>query len=143
MFGVKDTLACLEMGAVETLIVWENLEITRYVFTNPSSGAQSALPCFALGVRVPLGSSCVRTTGNQAMRVLQPLQRCVGSSLVLPEREAGQLVAAVAGSQDAGRRALQRWAPWGVVWVPWQALGSHLPCPPTHPTPCCVRRPGG
>ena len=26
MFGVSDTLQCLEMGAVETLIVWENLE---------------------------------------------------------------------------------------------------------------------
>ena len=38
MFGTKDTLACLEMGAVETLIVWENLEIQRYVFTNTTSG---------------------------------------------------------------------------------------------------------
>ena len=28
MFGVGDTLQCLEMGAVETLIVWENLEVT-------------------------------------------------------------------------------------------------------------------
>lgn len=26
VFGVSDTLQCLEMGAVETLIVWENLE---------------------------------------------------------------------------------------------------------------------
>ncbi|KAL4430676.1 hypothetical protein ABPG75_005932 [Micractinium tetrahymenae] len=40
VFGVKDTLACLEMGAVETLIVWENLDVQRYVFTNPSTGAQ-------------------------------------------------------------------------------------------------------
>eukprot|EP00890_Picochlorum_soloecismus_P006021 jgi/Picsp_1/641/NSC_00637-R1_eukaryotic release factor 1 len=31
-FGVRDTLGCLEMGAVETLIVWENLEITRLVY---------------------------------------------------------------------------------------------------------------
>ena len=27
VFGVGDTLQCLEMGAVETLIVWENLEV--------------------------------------------------------------------------------------------------------------------
>ena len=27
VFGVADTLQCLEMGAVETLIVWENLEV--------------------------------------------------------------------------------------------------------------------
>jgi peptide chain release factor subunit 1 len=34
-FGVRDTLGCLEMGAVETLIVWENLEITRLVYKTP------------------------------------------------------------------------------------------------------------
>lgn len=27
VFGVADTLQCLDMGAVETLIVWENLEV--------------------------------------------------------------------------------------------------------------------
>ncbi|CAM9387708.1 eukaryotic peptide chain release factor subunit 1 [Petromyzon marinus] len=36
-FGVDDTLRALEMGAVEILIVWENLEITRYVLRcNPA-----------------------------------------------------------------------------------------------------------
>lgn len=30
VFGVQDTLHALEMGAVETLICWENLDITRY-----------------------------------------------------------------------------------------------------------------
>lgn len=34
VFGVSDTLSCLEMGAVETLIVWENLDISRYVLLN-------------------------------------------------------------------------------------------------------------
>eukprot|EP01111_Echinosteliopsis_oligospora_P001279 TRINITY_DN1190_c0_g1_i1.p1 TRINITY_DN1190_c0_g1~~TRINITY_DN1190_c0_g1_i1.p1 ORF type:complete len:454 (-),score=130.64 TRINITY_DN1190_c0_g1_i1:200-1561(-) len=29
-FGVDDTLKCLDIGAVHTLIVWENLEMTRY-----------------------------------------------------------------------------------------------------------------
>ncbi|CAE6420144.1 unnamed protein product [Rhizoctonia solani] len=33
-FGVDDTLKGLEMGAVETLIVWENLDITRYILRN-------------------------------------------------------------------------------------------------------------
>lgn len=33
-FGVDDTLKCLELGAVETLIVWENLDTTRYVLRN-------------------------------------------------------------------------------------------------------------
>ncbi|KAB5595247.1 Eukaryotic peptide chain release factor subunit 1 [Ceratobasidium theobromae] len=33
-FGVEDTLKGLEMGAVETLIVWENLDVTRYVLRN-------------------------------------------------------------------------------------------------------------
>jgi peptide chain release factor subunit 1 len=39
-FGIRDTLTCLEMGAVETLIVWENLEVTRYVLNNPATGDQ-------------------------------------------------------------------------------------------------------
>lgn len=30
-FGVDDTLRGLEMGAIETLIVWENLTVTRFV----------------------------------------------------------------------------------------------------------------
>ncbi|CAA2985066.1 eukaryotic peptide chain release factor subunit 1-3 [Olea europaea subsp. europaea] len=38
VFGVDDTLKALEMGAVETLIVWENLDITRYVLKNSSTG---------------------------------------------------------------------------------------------------------
>ncbi|KAL1660417.1 50S ribosomal protein L30e-like protein [Schizophyllum commune] len=33
-FGVDDTLKAHELGAVETLIVWENLDITRYVLRN-------------------------------------------------------------------------------------------------------------
>lgn len=37
-FMVEDTLKALELGAVEDLIVWENLEINRYVLRNSSSG---------------------------------------------------------------------------------------------------------
>jgi peptide chain release factor subunit 1 len=33
-FGVDDTLKALELGAVETLIVWENLDTTRYILRN-------------------------------------------------------------------------------------------------------------
>ncbi|TFK34851.1 peptide chain release factor eRF/aRF subunit 1 [Crucibulum laeve] len=33
-FGIEDTLKALELGAVETLIVWENLDITRYTLRN-------------------------------------------------------------------------------------------------------------
>ncbi|KAK6135961.1 hypothetical protein DH2020_030299 [Rehmannia glutinosa] len=34
VFGVDDTIKALEMGAVETLIVWENLDINRYMLKN-------------------------------------------------------------------------------------------------------------
>jgi len=34
-FGVRDTIAGLDMGAVETLIVWEELEIRRIKICNP------------------------------------------------------------------------------------------------------------
>lgn len=33
-FGIDDTLKALDLGAVETLIVWENLDITRHVLRN-------------------------------------------------------------------------------------------------------------
>ncbi|KAJ3733948.1 peptide chain release factor eRF/aRF subunit 1 [Lentinula guzmanii] len=33
-FGIDDTLKALELGAVETLVVWENLDITRYTLRN-------------------------------------------------------------------------------------------------------------
>jgi peptide chain release factor subunit 1 len=46
-FGVEDTLKSLELGAVETLIVWENLDVTRYILRNAAGGSLSAvvLPC--------------------------------------------------------------------------------------------------
>ncbi|KIM87450.1 hypothetical protein PILCRDRAFT_63743 [Piloderma croceum F 1598] len=33
-FGIEDTLKALELGAVETLIVWENMDIIRYTLRN-------------------------------------------------------------------------------------------------------------
>jgi peptide chain release factor subunit 1 len=38
VYGVDDTLKALEMGAVETLIVWENLDINRYILKNATTG---------------------------------------------------------------------------------------------------------
>ncbi|KAL0076373.1 eukaryotic peptide chain release factor subunit 1 [Phycomyces blakesleeanus] len=38
-FGIDDTLKALELGAVESLIVWENLETKRYVLRD-ASGAE-------------------------------------------------------------------------------------------------------
>ncbi|KAL7155327.1 hypothetical protein ABFS83_03G067900 [Erythranthe nasuta] len=34
VFGVEDTIKALEMGAVEVLIVWENLDVNRYLLKN-------------------------------------------------------------------------------------------------------------
>eukprot|EP00246_Nothoceros_aenigmaticus_P001329 TRINITY_DN11845_c0_g1_i1.p1 TRINITY_DN11845_c0_g1~~TRINITY_DN11845_c0_g1_i1.p1 ORF type:complete len:438 (-),score=101.53 TRINITY_DN11845_c0_g1_i1:697-2010(-) len=34
VFGIEDTLKALEMGAVETLIVWENLDVNRFLVKN-------------------------------------------------------------------------------------------------------------
>ena len=36
-FGVDDTLKAMEMGAVDILIVWENLDIQRFVLKNHST----------------------------------------------------------------------------------------------------------
>jgi len=42
-FGVDDTLKALEMGAVETLICWENLDIQRVTLKNHGSGEEKIL----------------------------------------------------------------------------------------------------
>jgi len=42
-FGVEDTLKALELGAVETLICWENLDIQRYVLKNHAMGEEKIL----------------------------------------------------------------------------------------------------
>lgn len=42
-YGVKDTLYALDMGAVETLIVWENLEINRYILRNNTTNEEKTL----------------------------------------------------------------------------------------------------
>mmetsp|Transcript_79493 Transcript_79493/g.199864 ORF Transcript_79493/g.199864 Transcript_79493/m.199864 type:complete len:439 (-) Transcript_79493:42-1358(-) len=34
-FGIKDTMTALEMGAVSTLITWENLDVIRLIIKNP------------------------------------------------------------------------------------------------------------
>jgi peptide chain release factor subunit 1 len=41
VYGVKDTLKALEMGAVEKLIVWENLEHHRLLLKNPQTGEEN------------------------------------------------------------------------------------------------------
>uniref|UniRef100_A0A8R1TVU2 Eukaryotic peptide chain release factor subunit 1 n=1 Tax=Onchocerca volvulus TaxID=6282 RepID=A0A8R1TVU2_ONCVO len=43
VYGVTDTLQALEMGAIETLICWENLDIVRYQLKNPITGEEKLL----------------------------------------------------------------------------------------------------
>jgi peptide chain release factor subunit 1 len=38
-FGTDDSLKALELGAVETLIVWDNLEVIRYMLRSSAGGA--------------------------------------------------------------------------------------------------------
>jgi len=42
-FGVDDTLRALEMGAVEILICWENLDVQRIVLKNHGTGEEKIL----------------------------------------------------------------------------------------------------
>lgn len=37
-YGISDTLKALELGAVDTLIVWENLDLTRFILRNAAGG---------------------------------------------------------------------------------------------------------
>ena len=40
---MDDSLKALEMGAVETLIVWENLDIMRYVLKNHQTDGEYSI----------------------------------------------------------------------------------------------------
>ena len=42
-FGLKDTFSALEASAVETLIVWEDLEVQRFELRHPVTGAVKVL----------------------------------------------------------------------------------------------------
>lgn len=42
-FMVEDTLKALDLGAIEDLIVWENLDVNRYVLRNSSTGEDTIL----------------------------------------------------------------------------------------------------
>jgi len=42
-FGVSDTFKALDMGAVETLIVWEDLEVLRFTVKNPAADKDEVL----------------------------------------------------------------------------------------------------
>jgi peptide chain release factor subunit 1 len=42
-YGIKETMQALDMGAVETLIVWENLELKRIQIKNPHTDAEQVL----------------------------------------------------------------------------------------------------
>jgi len=41
-FGIKDTLACLESGAVETLLIWDKLDTIRYEMVGPNGETKIA-----------------------------------------------------------------------------------------------------
>merc|ERR1740123_2344878 len=42
-FGIRDTITGLEMGAIQTLIVWENLELKRLQIKNPHTNVENIL----------------------------------------------------------------------------------------------------
>jgi peptide chain release factor subunit 1 len=38
VFGVEDTMKALEQGAIDIILLYENLEINRYFIKNPVKG---------------------------------------------------------------------------------------------------------
>ena len=38
VFGVEDTIHAMELGALETLMLFEDLEVKRYVMKHPVKG---------------------------------------------------------------------------------------------------------
>lgn len=67
-FGIDDTLRALELGAVETLIVWENLDVTRYVLRNAAGGRMSLGPIFICDSHSALEEVIVHSSGQEKDR---------------------------------------------------------------------------
>ncbi|GAA5974789.1 hypothetical protein JCM11641_007264 [Rhodosporidiobolus odoratus] len=65
-FGVDDTLRGLEMGAVETLIVWENLDVTRHTLRD-SQGKEVVIHTSAPPVANAHGSKADAASGIAAL----------------------------------------------------------------------------
>ncbi|GAA5942865.1 hypothetical protein JCM10213_002975 [Rhodosporidiobolus nylandii] len=65
-FGVDDTLRGLEMGAVETLIVWENLDVTRHTLRD-SQGKEHIIHTSAPPVVHAAGTKSDAATGIAAL----------------------------------------------------------------------------
>ena len=42
-FGTKDTMSALDLGAVDKLLIWEDLPINRYEVINGSTGEKKVL----------------------------------------------------------------------------------------------------
>jgi peptide chain release factor subunit 1 len=55
-FGIEDTLKGLDLGAIETLIVWENLDITRYVLRNAAGGMLWTSPFLTIFLKLSMAS---------------------------------------------------------------------------------------
>jgi peptide chain release factor subunit 1 len=68
-YGVEDTLKALESGAVDTLIVFENLDVTRWVL-KPSSGSDIILHTTKLQESGPRDQFLDKETG-QEMEVVE------------------------------------------------------------------------
>lgn len=68
-FGIKETVQGLEMGAIETLIIWENLDIVRYVLKHPSTGYEDTI--FRTGQQVEQSKDFLKTDDNQEYDVLE------------------------------------------------------------------------
>ncbi|GAA6063648.1 hypothetical protein JCM10212_007048 [Sporobolomyces blumeae] len=65
-FGVEDTLRGLEMGAVETLIVWENLDVTRH-YLRDSNGAEIIVHTHAPPASATTSKAAENATGINAL----------------------------------------------------------------------------
>ena len=43
VFGVEDTVKAMEMGALKTLMLYEDLDVNRYVLKNPLNGESTTI----------------------------------------------------------------------------------------------------
>ena len=80
-FMVDDTLKGLDLGAVETLIVWDNLDINRWACRSIGAGNINEQPFFLLCLWLENPRGCLRTRSfaDERFETLDMKEKLVGA----------------------------------------------------------------
>merc|ERR1712065_58759 len=110
-YGIKDTMMGLEMGAVETLIIWEDLEIDRIVLVDPASGSETIKFLNKEQQASTSSSRSARSSSSGSQTTTQTLAPRSSLSPTVPRRALSSARAlVVSAASSATSSTLQPWS---------------------------------